>query len=211
MKILSILSLVLSLALLGGIAFLVLEMTDLGERIDELEANRSKDTRELSNDISTAFTRIGELDAEVRGLWKRTDEAATKKLGASVEEIIETKLAEREARRREERARQRTDRRARGEERELNELTEALQLNDATKKKMKAILAQSPKDIREFFVKLRNEGDFDQEKIREGMQKINTTTDEAAKKILSEEQFKKYQEIQTRNRQRWGNMGDGRR
>jgi hypothetical protein len=90
-------------------------------------------------------------------------------------------------------------------------LVEALQLNDEAQEKMKAILVQSREDVQEFFVRLRDGGNIDREKIREGMQKVNNEADEAVKKILSEEQFEKYQEIRTRNRQRWGNIGGGHR
>ena len=216
MKVFSVMSLVLSVALLAGIAFLVLEMSDLSGRIDELEANRAKDTRQLSNDISTAFTRIGELDTEIRGLSKRTDAVATRGLDASVENIIETKLAERETRRREGWTQRGRDWQARREELQLNELVEALQLDEETKEKMKGILVQSRKDMQKFFGKLREDGNWDREKIRAGLQNINNQMDEAAKKIVSEEQFKKYMEIQTEARQwwenmaqRWGNRGGG--
>ncbi len=139
------------------------------------------------------------------------DAVATKGLDASVGDLIETKLGEREAKRRGEQAQQRRDWQARMEERELKKLIETLQLNDETKEKMKGILAQSREDIREFFVRLRNEGNIDRDKIREGMQKISNEADNAVKKILSEEQFKKYQEVQTQTRRRWGNIGGGRR
>lgn len=211
MKILSVMSLVLSVALLAGIALLVLEMTDLGDRIGELEANRSKDMSQRSKDTSTAFTRIGELDTEIRALSKQMDAMATKGLDASVGDLIETKLAEKEARKREEQAQQRRDWQARREEREFNKLIEALQLNDETKEKMKGVLAQSREDRREFFIRLRNEDNIDRDKILEGMQKISNEADESVKNILSEEQFKKYQEVQTKNRQRWGNIGGGHR
>ena len=39
------------------------------------------------------------------------------------------------------------------------------------------------------------------------MQKINDDTDAAVKKLLSEEQFQKYQETQTKTRQRRGDIG----
>ena len=99
----------------------------------------------------------------------------------------------------------------RKEKREFAKLVRDLQLNNEDKGKMAGVMNQMCQERTELFEKLRDDGGWNPDKIHEGMAKISTKTDEAVKKVLSEDQFKKYEEIQKENRQRWERFGGANR
>lgn len=85
------------------------------------------------------------------------------------------------------------------------EMKKELSLNDQQVDSLKVI-------DQEFFTKMREQreknGD-DREKGREEMQKMSEQRNERVKKILTDEQFTKYQEMESQRRQRGGGRPDG--
>ena len=82
-------------------------------------------------------------------------------------------------------------------EQQLERMTTQLSLTDEQKPKVKAVLEETSKKMQE----IRNAPDFDRSQMREKMQPIMEKQNEKMKGILTEDQFKKYQEMQQRAKQ----------
>lgn len=85
-------------------------------------------------------------------------------------------------------------------ERRAEALAEELGLGEEKREKVKAELVEMYKKMGETFAKMREQGGFDREKRREAMQKVRAKYEGALRKILSAEQFEKYQKLQERRR-----------
>ena len=79
-------------------------------------------------------------------------------------------------------------------EQQMTRLTEQLTLTDEQKPKVQKVLEASSKKMQE----LRNDSSLDQQGRREKMRPIMEEQNKEMKKILTEEQFKKYEDMQQR-------------
>ncbi len=90
---------------------------------------------------------------------------------------------------------------------------EGLSLNDEQSKKLEAVQEAQNEERRELFEAMRN-GEIDRSEIREAMTEMQEKMNSEVKKVLTEEQFKKYSENNQRGRGgfggRGGRGGDGR-
>lgn len=84
-----------------------------------------------------------------------------------------------------------------------------LNLSDEQKKKTAAIQEKQNEERRELFEAMRN-GEIDRSEIRDAMTELQEKMNADVKKVLTEEQYKKYQENTQRRRGRGGRGGDGR-
>jgi len=85
-------------------------------------------------------------------------------------------------------------------EQQMERYTDQLTLTDEQKPKVKTVLEAQQKKMQE----LRNDSNLDQDARREKMQTIRKDTDTKMKGILTEEQFKKYQEMNQRRGKKGG-------
>ena len=85
-------------------------------------------------------------------------------------------------------------------EQQLERMTTQLNLTDEQKPKVKAVLEETSKKMQE----IRNAPDFDRSHMREKMQPVMEKQNEKMKAILTEDQFKKYQEMQQQQRGKKG-------
>ena len=161
---------------------------------------------------------------------KRSNEPASGEVAELVEAAVAEELKAREERRQQQQAQQREQRRQQAEERRqqaekrrqqatqqrVDEMAEALDLDEGQKEQLKEIATQAKGTIRQAFERMRSEGSFDRDAITEAMDGVIQDTETAMKEMLTEEQFAKYQEQQQPIRQileglRNMNFGQGNR
>ncbi len=82
-------------------------------------------------------------------------------------------------------------------EQQMERYNTELTLTDEQKPKVKAVLEETSKKMQE----IRNDPNFDRSQMREKMQPIMEKQNEKMKGILTEDQYKKYQEMQQRAKQ----------
>lgn len=88
------------------------------------------------------------------------------------------------------------------------ELKEELQLNEDQSTKLEELFVKSGKESQAMFEAMREGGDTDRSEMREKMQASREKQQEEVKKILTEEQFTKYEKLmQERRRNRGGGPG----
>jgi hypothetical protein len=207
MKALSVISIVLSVAVLAGMGYLTLQLNGIADRLEKMEADRGDDVKKLSNEVSKAFTNLGELGKQIRSVSDRVDSLAALKPGDNIEEIIERKLAERRDRQRKEREEQTRQWWARQRERQINEILEGIDADDETDKKVAEIVKNLQDAVTAYFEKAREEGNWDREATRKALDEMDAKSKAAAKKVLTEEQYKKFVEIRKKQDDRWRRGG----
>ncbi|MDP6849595.1 MAG: hypothetical protein QGH51_04780 [Planctomycetota bacterium] len=118
-------------------------------------------------------------------------------------------LEEREVAQTRERAAREEERRQERLDRQMTEWQEKLGLNDAQALQMRDILADSSRKRSELFTEMREGGGFDREYIREQMQVMRDSTNDALSNVLFPDQFSTYQEESENSRGFGGRGGRG--
>ncbi|MDP7245268.1 MAG: hypothetical protein QF389_01645 [Planctomycetota bacterium] len=117
-------------------------------------------------------------------------------------------MEERELNRTQERETRDQERRESRLDRQMQDWQEKLGLNDAQAVQMRDILADSSLKRSELFSEMRDGGNFDREYMREQMQVMRDTTNDALSNVLFPDQFTTYQEESSSSRW-WGGGGQG--
>ncbi len=91
-------------------------------------------------------------------------------------------------------------------EQQMERYNTELKLTDEQKPKVKAVLEESNKKMREIF----SDSSMDRSQMREKMQPIREEQNKKMKAILTADQFKKYEELQARGK-KGGKRGEGKK
>lgn len=172
----------------------------LQQRLDE-QAGRiaalEKTDRELREQVQQLEWQLAVVGPKIEGLAE-TSKQSKADLSRAVREAIDAEMAARQARAEEERARRREEaqqRMAQLREEQMNKMAEALGLTDEQKKQVAAHSDQMREARREAFTQMRQQGGFDREKMAELQANMIAKTEQGMKKILTAEQFAKYQAL----------------
>ena len=180
----------------------------LEQRIMALEnANR-----DLQSELNGVQQRYEALQVQVASLANSASNTGA--LDDLVAEAFQKHLAATEERQQTQQVQRRQEfeeRRKQEEARRLNDFGKELALNDEQKEEVKVTWEKMGTNIRETWSKMRNDGDMNREKITETMEKLASQHSEAMKKILSEEQFVKYDAMEESVMQRFQSFRGGNR
>ncbi len=80
MKTLSVVNTILCVILVAGVCFVAMRMEQAVVKMDEMKAAQEEKTRELSDEISRAWTRIGEVEATSGRLAQRIESLSSKEV-----------------------------------------------------------------------------------------------------------------------------------
>jgi len=188
------------------------KMQECEKRLDGLERSNAEISQKLDSLIS-AKPWVSDVDNKLASARIALHEEVEAIVPDTVGRVLEEKEKIEEEERAEQRAQWREEaasRMERWEQQQMDDMAEAVGMDDAQREKMEVVNRQTRELIerktREAMEEMRNGGTFDPQTIPKVIEEVMNVQNESVKEFLSDEQFEKYIEHTENRFGRWTGM-----